>query len=278
MNNQILKMLYEYKVRLSKTDNIDTVKEKIRMESFFMYNILVNYKDVSIDKTSEVKHVIINILYNLYYSYIELNLKTIDRNFLYRLESNCSDSDRVRDELYGYFVETTDSLLNGRIKADDASCLKEIDKITNLCIDIITNSTAEKVLNKKNITSRERKVQKVALIILSKRINDVFKRLLSTEELKDYCRRRKIIKYLVNNDSELTSIFLNFSNRNTEYWHFERIVNRLIYKHKKFVNIHLMDKEIVNDGIELCFNMLGRVDALEEYTSLKDFKKKLKKG
>ena len=153
MENKVLLMLLEHNVEFDKeinnVDNINKIKERTRMQLFFIYSILSNYRNIDTADIPEIKRVAIDKLYYLYSNYIKLRLQHRFKVFLQMLEIHLVFKSSVENKLINYLTQATDLLLEGSIDVWNVSNPIEVDKIVSSCVDKIVSSYKDAVIKKK---------------------------------------------------------------------------------------------------------------------------------
>ena len=142
MENKVLEMLLKHNVEFDKeinnVDNINKIKEKTRMQLFFIYSILADYGSIDTVDIPEIKKVAINKLYSLYGNYIKLRLQQIDSVYLLLMLKNHPEIKSIlENKMLNYLTQATDLLLNGDIDAWNVSNPIEVDKIVSSCVDVV---------------------------------------------------------------------------------------------------------------------------------------------
>ena len=153
MENKVLLMLLEHNVEFDKeinnVDNINKIKERTRMQLFFIYSILANYRNIDTVDTLEIKRVAIDKLYYLYSNYIMLRLQHRFKVFLQMLEIHPVFKSSVENKLNNYLTQAADLLLEGSIDVWTVSNPIEVDKIVCSCMDKVVSSYKDAVIRKK---------------------------------------------------------------------------------------------------------------------------------
>ena len=153
MENKVLQMLLEHNVEFNKeinnVDNINKIKERTRMQLFFIYSILANYRNVDTVDTLEIKRVAIDKLYYLYSNYIMLRLQHRFKVFLQMLEIHPVFKSSVENKLNNYLTQAADLLLEGSIDAWTVSNPIEVDRIICSCMDKVVSSYKDAVIKTK---------------------------------------------------------------------------------------------------------------------------------
>lgn len=149
MENKVLLMLSEHNVEFNKeinnVDNINNIKERTRMQLFFIYSILANYRNIDTIDTPEIKRVAIDKLYYLYSNYVMLRLQKIDSMFLPLTLKNYPEIKSIlENKLFNYLRQATDLLLEGSIDVWTVSGPIGIDKIISSCVDVVLETIKQK--------------------------------------------------------------------------------------------------------------------------------------
>ena len=114
MDNKVLLMLLEYNVEFDKeintVGNINNIKERTRMQLFFIYSILDNYRNIDTIEIPEIKKVAIGKLYYLYSNCVKLRLEEINLTFLHILEIHPAIKSILENKLLSYIRQATDLL------------------------------------------------------------------------------------------------------------------------------------------------------------------------
>ena len=153
MENKVLLMLLKHNVEfdreINNVDNINKIKERTRMQLFFIYSILSNYRNIDTTDIPEIKRVAIDKLYYLYSNYIKLRLQHRFKVFLQMLEIHQVFKNSVENKLLNYITQATDLLLDGSIDVWTVSNPIELDKIVCSCMDKIVSSYKDAVIKTK---------------------------------------------------------------------------------------------------------------------------------
>ena len=142
MENKVLEMLLKHNVEFDKeinnVDNIGKIKEKTRMQLFFIYSILADYRSIDTVDVSEIRKVAINKLYILYGNYIKLKLEEKNSELLpFVLINNPGFKNTLENKLVNYLTQATDLLLKGAIDVWTLSSWMEVEKIAASSVDIV---------------------------------------------------------------------------------------------------------------------------------------------
>ena len=142
MENKVLQMLLEHNVEFDKeinnVNNINKIKEKTRMQLFFIYSVLADYRNIDTIDIPEVKRVAINKLFILYGNYIKLKLEEKNSELLpFVLINNPGFKSTLENKLVNYLIQATDLLLKGAIDVWTLSNWMEVEKIAASSVDIV---------------------------------------------------------------------------------------------------------------------------------------------
>ena len=139
----------EFDKEINNVDNINKIKERTRMQLFFIYSILSNYRNIDTADIPEIKRVAIDKLYLLYSNYIKLRLQHKFKVYLQMLEMHQAFKSIVENKLINYITQATDLLLEGSIDVWAVSNPIEVEKIIHSCIDKMLSSYKDAVIKRK---------------------------------------------------------------------------------------------------------------------------------
>ena len=114
MENKVLLMLQQHSVEFDKeinnVSNMNIIIEKTRMQLFFIYSVLANYKNMDTIEVPEIKKVAIDKLYYLYSNHVKLRLEDINLTFLHIFETDLAIMRILKSKLFNYLTQAADLL------------------------------------------------------------------------------------------------------------------------------------------------------------------------
>ena len=115
----VLDVLREYKVEFDKEinsiGNMSDIIDRTRMQLFFVYSILANYRNIDTIEVSEIKIVAIDKLYYLYSNRVKLRLEEINITFLHIFETDPAIMRILKSKLLNYLTQASDFVIKRKI-------------------------------------------------------------------------------------------------------------------------------------------------------------------